>query len=78
MPKQKSHNGLRKRVKITARGKVKHRKAFSGHLMSHKDGDHRRRLRNPTLASRGDMKRLKGLLHRPLKAGDTAETNKNR
>jgi large subunit ribosomal protein L35 len=72
MPKQKSHKGVQKRVKITGRGKVKHRKAFAGHLMSHKDGDHRRRLRQPVLANRGDMKRLKGLLHRPLQAGDTA------
>jgi len=76
MPKQKSHKGVLKRVKVTGRGKVKHRKAFAGHLMSHKDGDHRRRLRNPVVAKRGDIKRLEGLLHRPVKAGDTAEHTK--
>jgi len=34
MPKQKTHKGLAKRVKVTARGKVKHRRAGGSHLMS--------------------------------------------
>ena len=45
MPKFKPHKGLRKRVKITARGKVARKMSFAGHLMSHKSGAHRRRLR---------------------------------
>jgi len=36
MPKQKTHKGLAKRVKVTGRGKVRRRKAFAGHLMSGK------------------------------------------
>jgi large subunit ribosomal protein L35 len=76
--KQKSHKGTLKRVKVTGRGKVKYRKAFSGHLMSHKSGDKCRKLRNPSVAKRGDMKRLHGLLHRPLQAGDTAEVRRDR
>jgi large subunit ribosomal protein L35 len=39
MPKQKTHKGLAKRVKITASGKVKRKKAFGGHLMSGKSGN---------------------------------------
>jgi large subunit ribosomal protein L35 len=74
--KQKSHKGVLKRVKVTARGKVKYRKAFSGHLLSHKDGQRKQRLRKAQLAKKGDMKRLTGLLHRPLQAGDTAEPPK--
>lgn len=45
MPKMKSHKGLKKRVKVTARGKVKHRRQFTGHLLSGKPGSRRQRLR---------------------------------
>ena len=45
MPKQKTHKGMKKRFKVTASGKVKHRKAFRGHLLSHKTGQRKRLLR---------------------------------
>lgn len=45
MPKQKTHKGMKKRFKLTASGKVKHRKAFRGHKLSHKNAKRRRRLR---------------------------------
>jgi large subunit ribosomal protein L35 len=48
MPKQKTHKGLSKRVKVTAKSKVKHKKAGSGHLMSTKNAKRRRRLSNTT------------------------------
>lgn len=47
MPKQKTHKGLSKRVKITATGKVKHRRAGTGHLLSGKSAKRRRRLKSP-------------------------------
>ena len=34
MPKQKTHKGLKKRIKITGTGKVKRPKCGSSHLMS--------------------------------------------
>ena len=74
MPKQKSHKGMLKRVKVTGRGKVKYRKAFSGHLMSHKSGERCQKLRKPALAKRGDIARIRGLLHRPLQAAESAQT----
>jgi large subunit ribosomal protein L35 len=43
--KAKPHKGLRKRVKITARGKVKFKRANAGHLMSGKSGRRKQRLR---------------------------------
>jgi len=46
MPKQKTHKGLSKRVKVTANGKVKHKRAGRGHLMSSKNAKRRRRLSN--------------------------------
>ena len=58
MPKMKTHKGLLKRVKVSARGKVRYNKSNAGHLMSHKDGNRCRRMRkhsvldNPKLASR--------------------------
>lgn len=45
MPKQKTHKGMKRRFKITASGKAKHRKAFRGHLLSHKNGKRSRSLR---------------------------------
>ena len=48
MPKQKVHKGLAKRVKISARGKVKRGRSGSGHLMSTKSGNRCRNLRKST------------------------------
>jgi large subunit ribosomal protein L35 len=39
MPKQKTHKGVKKRFRVTAKGKVKHRQAGTSHLaarMTHK------------------------------------------
>ncbi len=44
MPKQKGHKGLKKRVKVTASGKVKHKRSCGGHLMSSKNAKRRRRI----------------------------------
>ncbi len=51
MPKQKSHKGLSKRVKLTARGKVKRHRAGGGHLMSSKTSKRRRRISQPGLVN---------------------------
>ncbi len=48
MPKQKTHKGLKKRVKITASGKVKRGRTGGGHLMSSKNAKRRRRIASPT------------------------------
>jgi large subunit ribosomal protein L35 len=45
MPKQKTHKGLKKRFKVTASGKVKHKKAFRGHILGKKSGNRKRHLR---------------------------------
>lgn len=45
MPKQKAHKGLTKRMKVTARGKLKHRRAGASHLMSVKNAKRRRTIR---------------------------------
>jgi large subunit ribosomal protein L35 len=43
--KRKVHNGLRKRLTVSARGKLRYKKSFAGHLMSGKSGRRRQRLR---------------------------------
>ena len=45
MPKLKTHKGMKKRFKVSATGKVSHKKCGSSHLMSHKSGAQVRRLR---------------------------------
>lgn len=57
MPKQKTHKGLRKRVKVTARGKVKIKKSGAGHLMSCKNAKRRRGINSPTVMSKADTPR---------------------
>jgi large subunit ribosomal protein L35 len=51
MPKQKSHKGLSKRVKITATGKVKRHRTGGGHLMSGKNAKRRRRISGTTIVT---------------------------
>ena len=62
MPKQKTHKGMRKRFKVTASGKVKHRKAFRGHKLSHKSGKRKRGLRQDGVATGADAKNIRDAL----------------
>ena len=49
MPKKKTHKGLKKRVKVTGRGKIKAHTSFTGHLMSGKTAKRCRKLRKPII-----------------------------
>ena len=60
--KMKSHKGLKKRVKVTATGKILRRKAGKGHLMSSKSGKRRRHLGTPGKIAGPDAKRIRRLL----------------
>lgn len=62
MPKQKTHKGLRKRVKITAKGKVMRKKAGAGHLMSSKNAKRRRRIGNPAITKTATAATMKIML----------------
>ena len=59
MPKQKTHKGLRKRVKVTASGKVKRKRAGAGHLMSVKNAKHRRRVGGSAMMTSATAKTAK-------------------
>ncbi len=58
MPKLKTNKGLKKRVKVSPKGKIKRQKAFAGHLMSGKSGNRRRRLRKKTLVTKNYTKTM--------------------
>jgi len=45
MPKQKTHKATKRRFRVTARGKVKHRQAGTSHLATRKTKKRRRNLR---------------------------------
>lgn len=45
MPKQKTHKGMKKRFKVTASGKIKHKSAYRGHILSSKSPKRKRGLR---------------------------------
>jgi len=60
MPKMKTHKGMKKRFKISANGKVSHKRCGSSHLMSHKSGKQVRRLRKKsTLEVSAEAKRIR-------------------
>ncbi|MEP9412341.1 MAG: 50S ribosomal protein L35 [Candidatus Brocadia sp.] len=62
MPKLKTHKGLKKRIKITAKGKVKRSKAGKSHLMSGKSGRRREHLRKKAGVSPAFSKIMKRAL----------------
>ena len=51
MPKQKTHKGMKKRFKLTASGKVKHRKVNTGHLLSGKSPSTKRHNRKDAVVT---------------------------
>jgi large subunit ribosomal protein L35 len=59
MAKMKTHKGLKKRFHITARGKVRHKRTYTGHLMSGKTGDRCRAMRQPAILEGSISKRIK-------------------
>lgn len=58
MPKMKTHKGIKKRVRVTSSGKVKHKRANAGHLMSGKSGDRCRKMRQPSTFKSSFQKKM--------------------
>jgi large subunit ribosomal protein L35 len=56
MPKQKTHKGTKKRFRLTASGKVKHRSAGTSHLAARMSQKRKRQLRGTTVGSPTDEK----------------------
>lgn len=68
MPKQKSHKGLLKRIKITKSGLVRTGRPNSRHLKSNKRGEAVQTYRKRRYARRGDLGTLEKMLGRPLRS----------
>ena len=62
MPKMKTHSGAKKRFKLTAKGKVRGRHAFTSHILEKKSPKRKRRLGNPAEIKKSDERRIKTLL----------------
>ena len=62
MPKMKTHSGAKKRFKLTAKGKVRGRHAFSSHILEKKSPKRKRGFRKPMDISEHDAPRVKVLL----------------
>lgn len=58
MPKQKTHKGIKRRFKVTASGKAKHRSAYRGHLLSHKSPKRKRGLRQDGVVDGAEAKKI--------------------
>jgi large subunit ribosomal protein L35 len=64
MPKQKTHKGMTKRIKVTAKGKVKRKRSFGSHLMSGKNAKRRRKIRGSAIVQGAIAKTLREELGR--------------
>ena len=62
MPKIKTNRGAAKRLKKTAGGKFKHKKAYLRHILTTKTRKQKRRLRAAGVLSPSDAKRIKKLV----------------
>lgn len=60
--KMKSHRGAMKRFKLTGTGKVKRSKAYKSHILTKKSPKRKRGLRQSTILSKADHKRIKSVL----------------
>ena len=54
MPKVKTRRGAAKRFSFTASGKIRRKKAYLRHIMTHKSATQKRNLRTPGLVDPAD------------------------
>ncbi|WP_412542835.1 50S ribosomal protein L35 [Longispora sp. K20-0274] len=64
MPKQKSHSGMGKRVKVTGSGKIMRQQAGLRHRLEVKSSKETRDLSGSVEVSKADLPRVKKLLGR--------------
>ncbi|MCR4898922.1 MAG: 50S ribosomal protein L35 [Acholeplasmatales bacterium] len=62
MPKQKTHSGLKKRIKVTGSGKIVRGHAYTGHLKTNKSHKQNKDLSKTALVHSTDEKRIKQLI----------------
>jgi large subunit ribosomal protein L35 len=62
MPKMKTNRGAAKRLKRTAKGRLKRYKANHSHILTKKSRKRKRRLRKADLVDKADQKRMDRLM----------------
>jgi large subunit ribosomal protein L35 len=62
MPKLKTHKGMAKRIKLSATGKLMHRRAFRNHMLAHKSASAKREYVKEYQISSGDAANVKVML----------------
>jgi len=62
MPKQKTHKATKKRFRLTANGKAKHRHAGTSHLATRKTHKQKRNLRGTTVVEGVEATRIQRAL----------------
>jgi large subunit ribosomal protein L35 len=62
MPKQKTHKGTKKRFRLTAKGKAKHRSAGTSHLAARMSQKRKRQLRGTETSSDTEAKMVRKAL----------------
>ena len=63
MPKQKTHKGTKKRFRLTASGKAKHRQAGTSHLAFRLSNKRRRNLRGTSTLDKPMEKKIAAALN---------------
>lgn len=62
MPKRQVKGSVKKRLRLTATGKLKRGRCSHSHILTKKTAKRKRRLRETTLVNAADQKRIKRLL----------------
>jgi len=62
MPKQKTHKGTKRRFRLTATGKVKHRQSGTSHLASRMTQKRKRKLRGTTTVDKTEAAKIRKAL----------------
>ena len=62
MPKLKTNRSVKKRFKLTKKGKVRRNRAYSQHLLSGKSAKRKRNLRRPALVVGKQARTVKRML----------------
>ncbi len=62
MPKNKTHSGIKKRVRVTGSGRVLSERANMQHKFEHKSSRKKRRLSGTTPVAGADVSRVKKML----------------
>jgi large subunit ribosomal protein L35 len=64
MPKQKTHKATKKRFRLTAKGKAKHRQAGTSHLAFRKTHKQKRQLRGTDTVDTVEVKKIQIALNK--------------